>query len=64
MRWRLEVSLGNSGDLRMRIKRMMPLLVLEWIANDFSLDSGVFTNLCLLHHLPIDLNASLSKSFF
>ena len=42
---------------------MMPLLVLEWIANDFSLHSGVFTNLGLLHHLPIDFNTHLSESF-
>ena len=47
---RAEVSFSDDLNLSVRVEGVMPLLVLEWIVDEFSLSLRLISDLSLVHH--------------
>ena len=58
---RAEISFSDDLNLSVRVEGVMPLLVLEWIVDEFSLSLRLISDLSLFHHFLVLFDTDLDQ---
>ena len=58
---RAEISFSDDLNLSVRVEGVMPLLVFEWIVDEFSLSLRFIRDLCLVHNFFVLFDTDLDQ---